>query len=230
MKRNIITSVIISLSVCLFAVGCGDVDTVECPDLVGKSYSYVSGAEQYSDIVFHVTYDKSDRDDDGKILSQDIEPGTAMPRGGTISIHISLGREKTAVPDVTGLGSEEACKKISDAGFNPVVVYSANSDYGDGKCYGTLPAAGSEAATGSDISVCISLGEKRNMIKHINLKGKDEQSAKDAIIKAGLSVGRVTYREPDEGEPAGTVIEQYPGYASSVEIAEGSKVDIVIAK
>lgn len=230
MKQRLCPLLLAVLALCAFAVGCGGDNTVECPDLVGKSYGYVSAAEQYSDIILSVTYDKSDIDDAGKITSQDIKPGTKIQRGSTVSVHVSLGKEKRSVPDVAGLDSKEASEKITAAGFKAVIVYSANADYAEGKCYGTSPAAGSEAAIDSDVSVHISLGEKRTMIKYISLTGKTEQHAKDDLLAAGLSLGNVSYEEPADGQAPGTVIKQYPGYADSLEIAEGSKVDLVIAK
>ena len=67
MKNKIFSALSAALLLCLFAAGCGSNDTVDCPDLVGKSYGYVSSAEQYADIVLSVTYDKSDADDAGRI-------------------------------------------------------------------------------------------------------------------------------------------------------------------
>ena len=142
---------------------------------------------------------------------------------------MSVSGKKKRVPDVAGLESNQAAQKITDAGFNPVIVYAASSDYAEGKCSGTSPAAGSDAAIGSDVSVNISLGEKRSMKKYVSLVGLNEQSAKDKILE-GLNIGRITYEESTEGQTSGTVMEQYPGYVDSLEIAEGSKVDLVIAK
>lgn len=230
MKNKIFSALSAALLLCLFAAGCGSNDTVDCPDLVGKSYGYVSAAEQYADIVLSVTYDKSDADDAGRITSQDVKPGTKIKRGSTVPIHVSLGKEKKSVPDVAGLESNQAAQKITDAGFNPVIVYAASSDYAEGKCSGTSPAAGSDAAIGSDVSVNISLGKKRSMKKYVSLVGLNEQSAKDKILAEGLNIGRITYEESTEGQTSGTVMEQYPGYVDSLEIAEGSKVDLVIAK
>ena len=88
MKNKIFSALSAALLMCLFAAGCGSNDTVDCPDLVGKSYGYVSAAEQYADIVLSVTYDKSDADDAGRITSQDVKPGTKIERGSTVSTGI----------------------------------------------------------------------------------------------------------------------------------------------
>lgn len=226
-----ITFSLFALIFCFITItlsGCS-MDTVECPDFVGKSYDYVSTSEQYNNFKFEPVYVESDKDDDGAVLAQNIAAGEKIKHGKMITLTVSKGRKKATIPNAQGLDMAAAEKLITDAGFKAQIVYAASSDYAEGICYGTTPAADKQAAIGSSVNVCISLGSEKKLIKHISVVGKTEQDAKDAILKAGLNVGKITYLETTKFA-AGTVIEQYPGYAPSLEILEGSLVNLTVAK
>jgi serine/threonine-protein kinase len=201
---------------------------VECPDFTGKNYSVISSGEQYDSFQFEAVYEKSDSDNENTIISQDTKAGEKIKRNSTITLHISSGREKATLPDVAGMDATAAAAAITDAGFMPSVVYSANVDFADGICYGTSPAAGEKVSTASTVTVCVSLGNEKKLINYINLSGKTLENAKELLSKAGLNVGKIDYEKSDKA--SGTIINQYPGYKQSVEIAGGSIVNLTVAE
>ena len=52
------------------------------------------------------------------MLSQSPSAGTTAAKGSTVKIVIAKEKQ-VSVPDVTGLSSEDAVNKLSDAGFQP---------------------------------------------------------------------------------------------------------------
>lgn len=211
----------------LFACGCKD-DHIECPDFTGKKYDVITAAEQYDMLNFEAVYEQSDKDDIGTVISQEIKTGEKIKRGSTVTLHVSLGLTKSGVPDVVGQNAELAKATVTLAGFGVSVIYSPNSDFEEGMCYATSPAAGEQFAVGQTVTVYISLGNEKKLIPYVSVVGLSYNDAVEKLSKVGLNVGRVTYEESEK--PEGTVIGQLPAYAASIEIAEGSLVNITVAK
>lgn len=206
--------------------GCNE--TLECPNFVGKSYELISTGEQYDMFDFKVKYVESDKDDGGMIVSQDVKVGEKLDSGDTITLHVSLGAPKSNVPDVTGLDADSAEIIIKSAGFGVTKVYASNDKYDEGICFSTFPKANEPQTNGKDVILYISIGNSKKLVAFINVVGKSHQEAVKALSDIGLNVGNVSFIESDKA--SGTVIEQYPEYAKSIEIAEGSKINLVIAK
>jgi serine/threonine-protein kinase len=226
MKR-IFSLIVAMLTFIMLFTACGN-DTTECPYFIGKSYTFVSSAEQYENFKFDVVYSDSEKDDDGIIIAQNIEAGKKIDRNSKITLTVSLGKKKATVPDVKGLSIDAAKVMIEQAGFVPEIVYRTHDEIEENLCYGTTPNIGEQAAIGSKVSVCISLGAKKNFIEIVNFVGMTEQQGVAKILEMGLNVGRITYE--DSEKQSGTIIEQYPDYAKSLEIAEGSLINLIIAK
>lgn len=227
MKKTAFLLILVLAAAMMFsAVGCGE-DYIECPDFTGKKYETVSNAEQYEMFEFNAVYEQSDSDDAGVVVGQDIAPGTKTERGSTVTLRVSLGLKKSGVPDVVGQTAEFAEAALIQSGFEASVVYAPNPDVEEGKCYATSPAVGEQFAVGGTVTVYISLGSEKKLIKHINVVGLTYEQAVRKLSEVGLNVGRVTYEESDK--PEGTVIAQLPEYAASVEIAEGSLVNITVS-
>lgn len=198
-----------------------------CPDLVGKKYSNIKDLDRYSDYILKVEYKESDKDDADTIVDQIPAANEPLPLNREITVFVSLGAEKKEIPDVKGLSFEDAEKKLSDAGFKAALVKVASAEVAEGLCVETSPKASETAILGSTISVHISMGNQHELIKFISVVGLRLADAKQKIKEAGFEVGSITYVE---GEESGKVIEQYPGYHSSVKIAKGSKVELIVGK
>lgn len=198
-----------------------------CPDLVGKKYSSIKDLDRYSDYVLRVEYIKSEKDDADVIKEQTPKANEPLPQNREITLYVSLGAEKIGVPDVSGLNFKEAEAKLSEAGFKASVVKVASQSVAEGLCVETSPKANEKAILGSTVSVHISMGNQHELINFISVVGLRLAEAKVKLAEAGFEVGNITYVE---GEESGKVIEQYPGYHSSVKIAKGSKVELIVVK
>ena len=85
----------------------------------------------------------------GTVVSQDPQPGTAVPSGSTITLSVSKGPAATQVPDVTGSNQSNAEATITAAGLTPSIIYDPVTDPSqDGIVQSTDPGAGSPAKAG----------------------------------------------------------------------------------
>ncbi|SDT71096.1 transglycosylase domain-containing protein [Jiangella sp. DSM 45060] len=63
------------------------------------------------------------------------------------------------VPDVRGMGTDEAIQTLQEAGFSASVAGEVNSDLQEGLVVSTEPGAGAEVGSGSSIAITVSNGE-----------------------------------------------------------------------
>ncbi|MBO7689286.1 MAG: PASTA domain-containing protein, partial [Clostridia bacterium] len=93
-----------------------EVKVVEVPDLVGKYYSAVDGSPRYSSFTF-TRVEAYSEEAAGKIIAQNISPGTKVNEGANIELTVSKGEEKITMPDVVGSTYEDASARLTALGF-----------------------------------------------------------------------------------------------------------------
>lgn len=223
--KNTVMSLIVILTLILFA-GCGE--TIECPDFVGKNYDIVTSGDRYDSFKFETTFVESDIDNGGIILSQNITPGTRLSKGDTVKLEVSKGLPKTTVPGVVGLSEADAKKKLEEAGFSVVFLYGASDDTPEGKCFTTSPKPETKHTIGGAVTVHISLGKDKKLVKYVSIVGLTVQQATQKLSEVGLNIGRIIYDEESEMKQ-GTITYQFPEYNETIEIAKGSLVNITVA-
>lgn len=155
---------------------------------------------------------------EGQIMSQDPEPGEKVDQYTTIKVIISSGEEPETVEVPKVLGEEESTAEemIRDAGLivkKGDAQYS--SEYEEGTVMSCDPKPGTEVEEGSDVTIIISLGEKKETtVKVPNLKNKSASDAESLLADAGLS-GSSSEEYSDSVEK---------GYVISQSVDPGEKV------
>ena len=92
------------------------------------------------------------------VLDQNPKPGGTAPRGSTITLTVSSGREQVAVPNVAGREQSDAANILGRAGFT-AAVRTENSDTVEaGRVIRTDPAAPTPLAKGSTVTLVVSSG------------------------------------------------------------------------
>lgn len=224
-------SVVLLMLVCaltgLIFSGCGR-DYIVCPDFVGKDYNVITTVDRYDMLKFEVEYIDDDVHDTGIIIEQNVPKNEKISQGTTIKLKVSLGPQKTGVPSVVGQKADLVKQSMQKAGFDITFVYAPNSQVSEGFCYKTEPGADQQHKVGGKVTAYISTGTEKRFIPYVNTVGKTLEQAKKTISDAGFNLGQVVYKESKR--PTGTVIEQFPSYLGSIEIVEGSSVNIIIAK
>lgn len=111
----------------LVSIGRKDIDTtqkVTMPDCTGMTFDEAKTilSEQFLYAVLEdMTFDK--KTPAGKIISQSVESNEEIPQGTSVNFVISLGAEKTSVPDVTGMTIDEAKEALEKASLRCVLCY-----------------------------------------------------------------------------------------------------------
>lgn len=133
------------------------------PDLIGKKYneSDISSAiGQYGFVLGNVTYEESDKYDEGIIINQTPSAGSSAKSGSSVDIVVSKGKnEKAKVPTLTGLTADDAVQALNQAGFEVGdISYEESSIYGKDYVMWQQYSAGTELKKGTSVSLKISKG------------------------------------------------------------------------
>lgn len=197
-------------------------DTVEVPDVVGKSEA--AARSQLEDRGFEVAVDRRALDEpEGTVASMDPAGGSQAAKGSTVTITVSSGAEKVEVPDVANLKQSDAVKILQDAGFKTSVVSQESDTVAEGLVISTIPNAGTKASKGSTVTVRVSSGKS---VTVLNVVGMDKADAEAQLEGLGLSV--TSQPVPSPPGDAGKVVSQDPGGGSTVK--KGSAVTIYVGQ
>ena len=162
---------------------------------------------------------------EGYVISQSIEEGTAITADTEIVIVVSGGAETIEVPNVVNYSDEQAQTLLEEAGFEVKHGYEYSDTVEKNYVISQSPTAGSEAASGSYITIIVSNGKDIQEVTVPTLTGKSSSEAASLLESAGL-VGNPTYAYSDS-VAEGTVISQDVSANSTVE--EGTTVGYVIS-
>jgi len=129
-----------------------------------------------------------------------------------------------AIPDVSNTTVEAATATLEEAGFIVEQADVPDPDIAVGLVAGTDPAFGTEAATGSTVTLLVSTGP--SSVEVPNLLNLTLDEARSVILAAGLSLGDIAL-EVSTVVPADTVLSQDPLPTTLVEA--GAEIDLVIS-
>jgi serine/threonine-protein kinase len=144
----------------------------------------------------------------GKVLGTDPQPGDRILDGDTVTVTMSLGKERYDVPQLRGLTRDEAEQKLRDLNL---VVGAPDQQWSEtvpqGLVIGSDPKVGTTMRPGAAVGLIISKGPQP--IRIGNWVGKDAASAKEELESRGLVVDD---RQQDYSDtvPEGDVISQSP--------------------
>ncbi|WP_246004923.1 Stk1 family PASTA domain-containing Ser/Thr kinase [Nocardioides marmorisolisilvae] len=160
----------------------------------------------------------------GSVMDTDPAPGDKVSKGGTVTVILSLGPERHAVPTVRGKTLEEVQQLIADADLSLGEVTQAYSDLVDeGMVVTTDPKAGTLLKRDTAIDVVVSKGPKP--IDITDWTGKSAKQAQKSLEKQGF---KVTVDEQfDDTITKGKVISQTPNTGQGV---KGDEITLVVSK
>ncbi len=108
----------------------------------------------------------SDRVETGLVIRTDPEVGAKLPKGSTVTLYISSGKEPVdtiTVPDVVGRAQADAVKRLTEKGLKITqssIKKENHPSYSAGVIIGQTPASGSEVAPDSEVILTVSSGYK----------------------------------------------------------------------
>lgn len=204
-----------------------EVKTVPVPYVVGQDEASAQKAlEDAGLVVADSEAQYSDTVAEGKVISTSPSPGAEVEEGSRVTMVVSLGVEKAAVPTLTGSAAADADAALSAAGLvtgNVTEEYSDEYDAGIVMSQGTEP--NKKVTKGTAVDYVVSKGPKVEMVDVPLLTNMTEEAAIQALESVGLG-GNVTYQS--SSVTPGYVISQSAAPGSQLE--KGTTVDIVVSE
>jgi eukaryotic-like serine/threonine-protein kinase len=161
----------------------------------------------------------------GHVIESSPSEGTSVRKGTTVTLVVSRGKEKIAVPDVVGSSREDAERTLQDAGLQVSASEEESDDQEPGTVLRQDPAAGTQIAKGKTVSIVVA--EAPAEVAVPGVIDATEEDAVQALEAAGFKVKlkRTPVETPDED---GLVTEQDP--APDTPRPKGSTVTITVGR
>jgi beta-lactam-binding protein with PASTA domain len=206
-----------------FAAGPGR--TVTVPGLISLSVDAARAEAAKVDLTVTVGAEEfSETVPAGRILSTDPEPGATVAPASTITLVVSRGPERFAVPAVAGKPVAEATAAIEAAGLR---VGEVKDRFDEGAAAGTVlrtePGAGEPLRRDTAVDVIVSKGPKPVEIPDV--AGADIAVAESTLRDLGLVTDVV--REYSDTVPLDAVISSAPAPGELVE--SGSSITLTVS-
>ena len=158
----------------------------------------------------------------GNVFAQEPQPGDRIERGNFVTIRVSTGKPKVAVPNVVGRSRDDAVAALADADLKANVVgINSNEPVDQVLAQGVKP--GTEVVVGTTIRINISKGPKPVTVP--NVVGSPFESAQSALQGAGFAVAR---DDVESDEPEGTVVGMDP--AAGTQQGKGSVITLQVSQ
>jgi len=234
-QKQVLTGIIVVLALVILTFG-GlyllksylYVKVVEVPDLIGETEEKAKEILNAKDLNMEVRKRQHNVNfPQGTIISQYPKSGTENKITNPVLVIVSMGPEKTQVPDLINRSSYEAQLKLQETGLEEGEV---ELQYSEEVVVGFIieqnPRPGIKVDQGTKIDLVVSAGAEPKEINVPDVVGLDLQTAKSRIQNAGMILGDIYYQESDL-VPKGYVISQSVAPGSIVE--EGTSIVISVS-
>ena len=199
---------------------------VEMPNVVGLEKGEAQSKIEEAGLVYKVDKEEYNKDvEKDHIISQDptyMERFHNVKKGSEVKVVVSLGTEKTKVPDLKGMTEEEVVKALEEAKLKVEFIEENSTKVEAGKVISQETEAGKEVDAGETIKVHISKGVEKSTVPSVI--GMTQAEATKAIEAAGLKAS-VTTAE-DSSKENGKVIKQSVDAGKTVD--KGTTVTITV--
>ena len=210
-----------------------DGKTVQTPYVVGMHYRSAAEYLQQFNLLLEADSQMASDKPAGQILSQSPKDGSIIKEGQTIKVTVSLGEAENAVPLLLGKTEKTAKALLESYGYAlGTVTGDYSNDYVKGQIISQDPEAGSALEKGGKVNVIVCLGSEQGNpdIRTVTVPKLTQltvDEAKNAIEKAGLTIGDITYQDSDAVEKD-RVISQSIGAGASVDA--GTAINMIVSK
>jgi beta-lactam-binding protein with PASTA domain len=161
----------------------------------------------------------------GRVIETSPPEGSIARKGTTVTLVVSRGREKVAVPDVVGRPRDEAERMLRDAGLQASAKEEESTDADPGTVLRQDPAAGTQLAKGKTVSLVVAKAPADVPVPGVI--DAPEEDAVRALKDAGFKVKTedAPVQTPDED---GIVVDQDP--SPDTPRPKGSTVTISVGR
>ncbi len=158
------------------------------------------------------------------VLATAPKAGTEVIVGTAVRVNVSMGPKPIAVPNVIGTPFESAESALQGAGF-AVAREEVDAEEPEGVVVGQTPAAGTQQAKGSVITLQVSRGPQTSQVPDVTSLSEEDAAAQ--LSQSGFEVQAVE-EIVDAEDLNGRVLSQDP--EGGTEAEQGTTVVIVVGR
>ncbi|MFC8422465.1 Stk1 family PASTA domain-containing Ser/Thr kinase [Streptomyces sp. NPDC057236] len=199
-------------------------DTVAAPNFVGETRADAEKLAVNGDLKLTFKEEPCEDQSKGKICDQDPDAGTKVEKDSTVTLTVSTGAPKVAVPDVQGLTYEKAKSQLEEKGF-VVEQETEVSDQTPGVVIGQDPKGDTDQEKGSTITLTVAKEADKATVPDVTNRTCDEAKTQ---MTANELVGNCVQVETDNPALVDKVIGTDP--VQGTQLAKNSPVTIQIGK
>jgi len=161
----------------------------------------------------------------GRVIETAPPEGSTVRKGSTVTLIVSRGKEKVAVPDVAGRTREEAERLLRNADLEPAVTERESANADPGTVLEQDPSAGTQVAKGSTVELVVAKAPSEVPVPGVIDATEDD--AVRTLEDAGFEV-RVEEAPAAAPDEDGIVLEQDP--EPETPRREGAEVTITVGR
>ena len=230
-----VTIVLILLGMLSLRIYTDHGESVEIPDLKGKTTGEVADILDRNDLRFEIRDSVySIETAPGTVLDQYPKPGLMVKENRTIFITLcAVSQELIAMPQLTDISYRQAANIIESAGLIAGNIEYKPSEFPnlvlEQKMNGNIIPVGKMIPKGSVIDLVLGSDSNGETSEVPTLFGRNLTEARFTLGEAFLNVGTITYDESFTSEDQkikGLIWKQNPDPAEIFEVARGTSIDI----
>jgi beta-lactam-binding protein with PASTA domain len=173
---------------------------------------------------------------EGRIMSQVPAPGEKVRSGWRVRVAESMGPQRVVIPDLVG-GSERAAEiNIRRRGLEMGMVALATIEGAAADAVAAQsPPANATNVSSPKVSLLVATPEDRKSFVMPDLRGHSEDEVINAIVAAGLKVGRISSQQENASDSSGfgslttrTVTRTIP--AAGQRIYDGQTINLEVTR
>ncbi len=162
----------------------------------------------------------------GYVVEQNPRPNRLVKMGRRVYLTISSGEREFLMPNLVGLSETNARERLKSYSLLlEDIVYRYSSEEPRDVVMAQSKDPETLVRVGTSIEITVSLGEPTENVVVPSLLGGTLDAAKRQLQKAGLVLGKVTYKINDEFLPNSVL---YQSLDAGTEAAHGDRVDLLI--
>ncbi|MEU6995777.1 Stk1 family PASTA domain-containing Ser/Thr kinase [Streptomyces sp. NPDC046465] len=206
--------------------GDGGDDSTKAPNFVGETYKEAKESADNLGLKLEIGERKPcDKFPKGEICDQDPGADAEVKKGETVTVTVSTGAPKVAVPNVISTNVDDATKKLqSDKYKLEVTTKSRESTEEAGTVLEQDPTSGTEVQQGSKVTLTVAKEKKQVSVPDV--AGLDYADAEKRLKDNGFTASREDVASEDVDE--GKVIKTTPSAGTAAD--PGSTVTVQVAK
>lgn len=199
---------------------------MQMPSVLGETQGQAVQTLQADGLTVAITQDFSSTVGSGKVISSNPGVGTRIRKDSSVTLDVSKGPDRPAVPDVTGKSQSAAEQAIKDAGLAVgQVTQQASDSVAQGNVISTDPAVGTKEQPNTVVNLVVSSGAQPVQLP--NVVGESVDQATADLQNAGFKVTQDPNQVFSDNAAAGEVTAQSPNGDTA---SQGSTVTLTVSK